>query len=147
MLINPRIVHKLITSRFLNMIKLLTTLSSVGHTVLRTSAHCGPLCQAKQSKPLFSTSPKTVSTFLFGIGEQRLSLQNTFRRLINDSCCWMLWDKNKQQWKNQAGFHNLHPYLSSSYLFLAFFAIGIVISIHLIIGLQIKPKQNPNVYK
>ena len=39
-------------------IKLLTTLSKLGHTVLRALAHCGPLCLAKQQSYSFLLHPK-----------------------------------------------------------------------------------------
>ena len=46
---NPRIVHEVIMPCSLNTIKLLTTPSRVGHTILRALAYCGPLCQSNKS--------------------------------------------------------------------------------------------------
>ena len=44
---------------------------------MRSLAHHGPLCLAKQHKLLFPVSPKTlVSTFLFSTREQRLNFSN-----------------------------------------------------------------------
>ena len=42
-------------------IKFLTTPSRLGHTVLRASAHCVPLCLAKQSNSSFLLYPNSVS--------------------------------------------------------------------------------------
>ena len=45
---NPRIVQELITPCSLKTIKILTTHSRVGHTVLKALTPSGPLCLAKQ---------------------------------------------------------------------------------------------------
>ena len=60
---NQKSVHKLITPCSFNSIRLLTTHSRVGHTVLRALAHCGLLCLAKQWKLLFPLHPKLSLCF------------------------------------------------------------------------------------
>ena len=77
---SPGTGHELTTFCSLNTIKLLTSLSRVGHMVLRASAHCGPLCLAKKIEAtLFYFTPNSVSMFLFGSGEHRLSFSNKSR--------------------------------------------------------------------
>ena len=74
---SPRTVPMLIMPCSLNTINLLTTPSMVGHTVVGVLAHRGLLCLAKQLKLLFFYLTQTsASVFLFGIGEQRPSLDN-----------------------------------------------------------------------
>ena len=102
---NPRTVHKLIMPCSFHIIKVLTTSSRVGHTVFRALAHCGTPCLAKQSKLLFSTSPKTSSPCFCSAPENRDWVSATLNSLYGDvsvhSGCYNK-TKNWMTYKQQA---------------------------------------------
>ena len=72
---NPRIVHEVIMPCSLNTIKLLTTPSRVGHTILRALAYCGPLCQSNKSCS-FILHPKLCVSVQHGWTETEFGNKN-----------------------------------------------------------------------
>ena len=79
---NLRTVHKLITPCSLNILKLRTTPSRVGHTVLRALGCSSPICLVKQKKLLFLLHPKLRLHVSIGTGEQRLSFGNIMKIIL-----------------------------------------------------------------
>ena len=75
---NQKNVHKLNMPCFLNTVRLLSTPSRVGHTVLRALA---PFAWQSNKAILFNFTQNSVSAFLFSTGEQRLSFGITWHSL------------------------------------------------------------------
>ena len=84
-------------------IQLLTTLSRLGHTVLRVLSHCGPLCLAKRQSYSFLLYPKLC---LSGVRVQKL--ESTSLPVRNENIIYHI---NKQKMSQPSAISGLQMWL------------------------------------